>query len=142
SLVIRSKLLKRIDFDQIERKGVLGADRYLELSLSLFGPLFFIDECMGVHIKHKGGITSFANYKDIEVRRINYLKLFLAVKKVATDNNKSREIFYPKLATSNIALFIFYIKRYRMFKALGHLFSALNYTMSAPKLFIQQRVLR
>src|SRR5690606_14491808 len=52
SLLFRTKILNNIDF-QNAPNGILGFDRFLELQISMFGSFYFIDQIMGVHVKHK-----------------------------------------------------------------------------------------
>lgn len=140
SFMFRRELLELIDFRL--SKDILGGDRFLELSISLFGPIAYLGYNMCAHRKHSNGITNSKDHQLKDKRLKSNLKLPLSVLAIAKAYNKNCAIFYPKIATSHISLALHYLKSYHLRLCLTHFISSIYFFIKAPLEFYNQRVLR
>ncbi len=140
SFMFRRELVSKLDWSDVT--GIVGIDRYLMLSASVFGDIHYVPENWATHVKHPGGVSSAASFQESYIRLVNFGAGFLGAREVARRNGKKFHLFDPKMATTNFALFLALIREKKPVKALTFLLRAVGYALHAPCQFVSQRLLR
>jgi glycosyltransferase involved in cell wall biosynthesis len=79
-----------------ENTDIISCDTLLALAASLSGDLYFLNESMGKHIKHPGGLTSSATMKNRALADLNTYRVLSAGYQLA--DRKKKKLLHPKLA--------------------------------------------
>jgi glycosyltransferase involved in cell wall biosynthesis len=75
---------------------ILGSDRLIANVVAMHGKWVGLDECLGVHIKHSGGITASPTYRDQRQRLESTVTLCETLVDIASDLDREQRAYLIK----------------------------------------------
>ncbi len=119
-----------------ENTDIISCDTLLALVASLSGDLYFLNESMGKHIKHSGGLTSSAAMKNRALADLNIYRVLSAGYQLA--DKKKKKLLHPKLAIYALRLSKIAFEQKNWNRSMLYFLSGIRHLFSSPIEFLKQ----